>query len=182
MAGGTVKQLVTREMLGNGRRTYTNQQAVDICLQMARGLRWVMSAKDLIECGILGETQRCKVCCGVVTQAVRLRAQAGTCCRSRDPSTPPVDDFLVLRRYLHKSSPMVIHRDLKLENGETQQTKTVITEHSVRMRGSHTMRVGLLRGDMLTKVLCLSFFSLSCAHACCVSPLPTLSPNSAAWK
>lgn len=41
MAGGTLKQLVTREMLGNGRRTYSNKQAVDICLQMARGLRSV---------------------------------------------------------------------------------------------------------------------------------------------
>jgi len=41
MAGGTLKQLVTREMLGNGRRTYSYKQALDICLQMARGLRWV---------------------------------------------------------------------------------------------------------------------------------------------
>jgi hypothetical protein len=39
MAGGTLKQLVTREMLGNGRRSYSNQDALDICLQMARGLR-----------------------------------------------------------------------------------------------------------------------------------------------
>jgi hypothetical protein len=39
MPGGTLKQLITREMLGNGRRTYTNEQALDICLQMARGLR-----------------------------------------------------------------------------------------------------------------------------------------------
>lgn len=42
MAGGTLKQLVTREMLGNGRRTYTGVDALDICLQMARGLRSVM--------------------------------------------------------------------------------------------------------------------------------------------
>lgn len=39
MPGGTLKQMITREMLGNGRRTYTNEQALDICLQMARGLR-----------------------------------------------------------------------------------------------------------------------------------------------
>lgn len=57
MAGGTLKSLVTKDMLGNGRRTYSNADALDISLQMARGLR-----------------------------------------------------------YLHKSRPMVIHRDLKLEN------------------------------------------------------------------
>jgi hypothetical protein len=39
MAGGTLKQLVTREMLGNGRKCYSNHDALDICLQMARGLR-----------------------------------------------------------------------------------------------------------------------------------------------
>lgn len=39
MAGGTLKSLVTKEMLGNGRRTYSNADALDICLQMARGLR-----------------------------------------------------------------------------------------------------------------------------------------------
>jgi hypothetical protein len=41
MAGGTLKQLVTREMLANGRKTYSNKDALDICLQMARGLRCV---------------------------------------------------------------------------------------------------------------------------------------------
>ena len=39
MAGGTLKQLVTRDMLGNGRRAYSDRDAIDICLQMARGLR-----------------------------------------------------------------------------------------------------------------------------------------------
>lgn len=57
MAGGTVKQLLICEMLGNGRRVYNDAQALDICLQIARGLK-----------------------------------------------------------YLHMAQPMVIHRDLKLEN------------------------------------------------------------------
>jgi serine/threonine protein kinase len=57
MAGGTLKSLVTRQMLASGGSVYTHCQALDICLQMARGLR-----------------------------------------------------------YLHRSNPMVIHRDLKLEN------------------------------------------------------------------
>jgi hypothetical protein len=39
MAGGTLKSLVTREMLGNGRRIYSYATGLDICLQMARGLR-----------------------------------------------------------------------------------------------------------------------------------------------
>jgi hypothetical protein len=39
MAGGTLKQLVTRDMLGNGRQCYSNKDALDICVQMARGLR-----------------------------------------------------------------------------------------------------------------------------------------------
>jgi hypothetical protein len=39
MAGGTLKSLVTREMLGNGRRIYSYAIGLDICLQMARGLR-----------------------------------------------------------------------------------------------------------------------------------------------
>lgn len=57
MAGGTVKQLVTKQMLSNGGRVYNDAEGLDICLQMARGLK-----------------------------------------------------------YLHNSKPMVIHRDLKLEN------------------------------------------------------------------
>ena len=39
MAGGTLKQLVTRDMLSNGRGMYSDRDAIDICLQMARGLR-----------------------------------------------------------------------------------------------------------------------------------------------
>ncbi|WIA16106.1 hypothetical protein OEZ85_012827 [Tetradesmus obliquus] len=57
MSGGTLKQLVTRQMLSNGGRVYSLQEGLDICLQMARGLK-----------------------------------------------------------YLHSCHPMVIHRDLKLEN------------------------------------------------------------------
>eukprot|EP00775_Hariotina_reticulata_P005978 gene5978-6217_t len=58
MGGGTLKQLVTKQMLApRSKDGYTNSQGLDICLEMARGLR-----------------------------------------------------------YLHRSKPMVIHRDLKLEN------------------------------------------------------------------
>lgn len=45
MAGGTLKQLITREMLGNGRRVYGNKDGVDICVQMARGLRYCCHAR-----------------------------------------------------------------------------------------------------------------------------------------
>jgi serine/threonine protein kinase len=57
MGGGTLKHLVTRQMLLNGRRGYSDADAISICLQMAEGLA-----------------------------------------------------------YLHGCHPMVIHRDLKLEN------------------------------------------------------------------
>eukprot|EP00883_Tetradesmus_obliquus_P000915 jgi/Sobl393_1/10984/SZX65083.1 len=47
MSGGTLKQLVTRQMLSNGGRVYSLQEGLDICLQMARGLKYLHSCHPM---------------------------------------------------------------------------------------------------------------------------------------
>jgi serine/threonine protein kinase len=48
MSGGTLKQLVTRQMLSNGGRVYSLVDGLDICLQMARGLKYLHSCSPMV--------------------------------------------------------------------------------------------------------------------------------------
>lgn len=49
MGGGTLKQLVTRQMLApRAKDGYTNSQGLDICLEMARGLRYLHRSKPMV--------------------------------------------------------------------------------------------------------------------------------------
>jgi hypothetical protein len=48
MAGPTLKKLVTRQMMLNPQRVYSDAAAIDICLQIARGLQYLHSAKPMV--------------------------------------------------------------------------------------------------------------------------------------
>lgn len=57
MAGGTVKQLVTRQML-SGRQLYDDAAAISIALQIAKGLKYLHSCKPKASAELL----RCASC------------------------------------------------------------------------------------------------------------------------
>jgi serine/threonine protein kinase len=48
MPGGNMKQLVWKQMLANGGTMYTLQEGLDICLQMARGLKYLHSCSPMV--------------------------------------------------------------------------------------------------------------------------------------
>jgi hypothetical protein len=48
MGGGTVKNLVTRQMLMHGRSGYSDLDAMTICLQMAEGLAYLHSRTPMV--------------------------------------------------------------------------------------------------------------------------------------
>jgi serine/threonine protein kinase len=49
MEGGTVHQLIIKDMMANGRRRmYTVRDALDMCLQMAEGLNYLHTAKPMV--------------------------------------------------------------------------------------------------------------------------------------
>jgi hypothetical protein len=49
MGGGTVHQLIIKEMMANGRRqAYTLLDALDMCLQIAEGLNYLHTAHPMV--------------------------------------------------------------------------------------------------------------------------------------
>uniref|UniRef100_A0A383VIX9 Protein kinase domain-containing protein n=1 Tax=Tetradesmus obliquus TaxID=3088 RepID=A0A383VIX9_TETOB len=48
MTGGNMKQLVWKHMMANGGTAYTLAEGLDICLQMARGLKYLHSCQPMV--------------------------------------------------------------------------------------------------------------------------------------
>jgi serine/threonine protein kinase len=48
MPSGNMKQLVWKHMLANGGTVYTLEEGLDICLQMARGLKYLHSCSPMV--------------------------------------------------------------------------------------------------------------------------------------
>jgi serine/threonine protein kinase len=48
MTGGNVKQLLWKHMAANGGTVYTLEDGLDICLQMARGLKYLHSCQPMV--------------------------------------------------------------------------------------------------------------------------------------